>query len=597
MEKTTVFHLLRFFIFQQLCAAISATCYFPPEFQGEYKMQSTNSGDGVQYSVLNITGNSIPIWGNCHRRIGNNFILMINSGSNSCIRCLHLKLRSKNILQVNAASQESISKKCYTREESAEANCPTELSVQKRTTTEIILFKTKDLEGSNIQREFCPLYNNYNLRYFTTDKFYRRECIGFESDLDTCPSGSTLNIHFRQCLFDNYDLKFDCLGEWEGPNGQMHIALLDNRHFKKQLPQYRCGLYKRNESTGSIYLSLGKDSTCNTDLHNATYGHEVFELVPKEETSWPREIAFGQCNFPEWLIGNWEHARVDEKTFIYLDHNSFKTYTIKCVEKNNSDDKYLVFTRTQCGEEQYNCLKIKKRSTNIIEFQLGTNFSKNKDVFDLCSETNFQDNNWITQGRLNRKLEASCPISGEYTGVIPDNTEFCAKLWSDCRAPELMYYQVSDCVTSEVVEEREYRCLGHWTEGELLYTYTQRKDVASEAFECFVGSIISEKEDIYIKEAGEHCQRLIDPLQYGMKLIKQGLYSCIGSIPNTHYDVTTKRLSTIQPNSASTKSWNIGAQYPAIPDNYDNTIGGAASILSVKYLVSFIIFVNVIVYF
>lgn len=134
---------------------------------------------------------------------------------------------------------------------------------------------------------------------------------------------------------------------------------------------------------------------------------------------------------------------------------------------------------------------------------------------------------------LDRQKESSCPISGEYTGYIPDTTELCAKLWSDCRAQELMYYQVSDCVTNEIYEEREYRCLDHWREAELLYTYTQRKDVTSETFECFVGSIISENKDIYIKEAGEHCQRQIDPLIYGMKLNKQGLYSCIGMFVST----------------------------------------------------------------
>lgn len=122
-----------------------------------------------------------------------------------------------------------------------------------------------------------------------------------------------------------------------------------------------------------------------------------------------------------------------------------------------------------------------------------------------------------------------CPISGEYTGMIPQTTDLCAKLWSDCRAPELMYYQVSDCVSKEIYEEREYKCLGHWREAELLYTYTQRQDVAAGIYECFVGSIISDTE-IFIKEAGEHCQRQADPLKYVMKLNKQGegMYSCIG---------------------------------------------------------------------
>nr|CAD7405109.1 unnamed protein product [Timema cristinae] len=55
-----------------------ASCYFSIELQGEFVMQSTVNpiGSRVQYSHVNITADSIPIWGHCHRRIGNNVILM-----------------------------------------------------------------------------------------------------------------------------------------------------------------------------------------------------------------------------------------------------------------------------------------------------------------------------------------------------------------------------------------------------------------------------------------------------------------------------------------------------------------------------------------
>jgi hypothetical protein len=54
----------------------AATCYFAPEVQGEFVMQSSVTMGQVQYSRVNITGESIPIWGICHKRIGNNVILM-----------------------------------------------------------------------------------------------------------------------------------------------------------------------------------------------------------------------------------------------------------------------------------------------------------------------------------------------------------------------------------------------------------------------------------------------------------------------------------------------------------------------------------------
>lgn len=41
--------------------------------------------------------------------------------------------------------------------------------------------------------------------------------------------------------------------------------------------------------------------------------------------------------------------------------------------------------------------------------------------------------------------EEACPIAGEYTGVIPDNPSMCAKMYSDCRNPQRMFYRVANC--------------------------------------------------------------------------------------------------------------------------------------------------------
>lgn len=68
-----------------------------------------------------------------------NLVYAYSLPGSSCIRCLHLKLQSKNVLQVLSSSKEVISK-CYTNEELAEANCPTEESLRTRSTTELILF-------------------------------------------------------------------------------------------------------------------------------------------------------------------------------------------------------------------------------------------------------------------------------------------------------------------------------------------------------------------------------------------------------------------------------------------------------------------------
>lgn len=121
---------------------------------------------------------------------------------------------------------------------------------------------------------------------------------------------------------------------------------------------------------------------------------------------------------------------------------------------------------------------------------------------------------------LDKNEESPCPVSGLYTGNIPDETSLCARLSSNCESLDVMFYSVMDCASHQVFEDREYRCLGQWKEGNLLYTYTQRTDAS--AYECFVGFIMSNHE-IYIIEAGEHCDRKLDPFRFGMKLLRKGI--------------------------------------------------------------------------
>lgn len=63
--------------------------------------------------------------------------------------------------------------------------------------------------------------------------------------------------------------------------------------------------------------------------------------------------------------------------------------------------------------------------------------------------------------------------------------------------------------------ERKYQCVGEWSESNVIYTYTRRLDIPT--YECFVGALYTDNE-IFIKEAGEHCQRDVDPYRYGMQL-------------------------------------------------------------------------------
>ncbi|KRT79884.1 hypothetical protein AMK59_7920 [Oryctes borbonicus] len=325
------------------------------------------------------------------------------------------------------------------------------------------------------------------------------------------------------------DFRLSCIGQWTDPDGQRYLALGDTR----KRPAYRCAQFHENLETGKIHIALSKDSTCDLQLRSPTQGYETISLTPityKEDQKWQEEIDSTDCRFPLWVQSQWEHVKVENNKFFYKDQTDFITYNLKCLTKV-TPDKYLVYSRTHCTEKRYNCLWIQRRSDDVFEFQLGGTAIKYR-TEHVCNPSNML-NKWITQSRKLPISPIKCPISGVFKGVIPEMKSYCTNLSSDCMTPDLMYYKVFNCDTMDVIEEREYRCLGHWKEDDLLYTYTKRHDkIAQGTFECFVGSIVSDKEDyIIIKEAGEHCQRNMDPLSSGMKLIKQKQLTvlCVGN--------------------------------------------------------------------
>ena len=72
-------------------------CYFSVDFQGEFVTQVASSlgdpdtnlaGDQIQYSTVHIQPDGIPIWGKCHKKIGNNVILVERSVIFYIIMCL-----------------------------------------------------------------------------------------------------------------------------------------------------------------------------------------------------------------------------------------------------------------------------------------------------------------------------------------------------------------------------------------------------------------------------------------------------------------------------------------------------------------------------
>lgn len=223
---------------------VRASCFFAPELQGSFITQSAVTHDNqVMYTRVNITEDSIPIWGFCHLKIDSNVILRIDADETSCFRCFRLKLMARNVLSVHTAEKDYISK-CYTNEEKAIASCPTpDILKDRNLHKEIMLYKLSEYNGDDIRREYCPINGRYRLSYSIDDGMSEPiECSAKISEMDNCPSGSAMNLRFRQCTFKDYETTLECLGHWQGYGGQQYMAMVNTQSKEQFGPQYRCAV-------------------------------------------------------------------------------------------------------------------------------------------------------------------------------------------------------------------------------------------------------------------------------------------------------------------------------------------------------------------
>ncbi|XP_018353118.1 PREDICTED: uncharacterized protein LOC108754941 [Trachymyrmex septentrionalis] len=498
-------------------------CYFPADFQGEFVTQVSGKGvEGmvnapIQYSAINITFNAIPVWGYCHKRVGDNVLLIDRFNDKDCIRCFRLQRRSRNVIEMFAETFN----RCYTHESAALASCSALNSIS-------ILYRTKEIDGSATRREYCPIAGLYHFKYsVNNNSAVSLECNTFSSEFSNCPDGSILQLKFKRCNFEKRNVQYNCLGSWPGPNNSTYFALWDS-DVNDGGPQYRCGLYYVDNKRGKTYMALSSDSSCTQDLDNATHGYETLILSKSlNQKKMPEYVITHVATFPKWAQGVWEESLIVNGTMTFTDLNGYNSYTFITVESNEETGRHIVYSKDQCEQSAFVCLLMRQRSENVLEFALGTINNPVSYQSDLCDDPYMDKRLWMTQSRIERVVESPCPITGQYVGRITDLSGMCAELSSNCNTREIMYFKVNDCESGELYEERTYLCLGQWEEDGVMYTYTMRNDTATN--ECFVGLIVND-EEIYIKEAGGHCIRNIDPKQQGMRLYKKG--QCYGNSPS-----------------------------------------------------------------
>lgn len=576
-------------------------CYFPGELQGVWATQMTTTLDTlrgtrspISYQEVTIEADMILQWGVCHARADNNVILMDSTGGSKCYRCVYLNVASPMVVQVWTMGLET----CYTSEEAALSTCPPSQAMASKRAREIMLYKVRSAWGiPEVLEVECPLNGRYRFTYKRGHNGIATAlCDQPTSEFSNCPYGFGFSVTFNECsFFTPLKTGLQCLGSWMGEDGEDYMAVMDTSVQDGQdAPKFKCGMFREEAGTGRIFIAFSEDSTCTNSLTSPKDGYETYELISIPSLPLPPSVGAANCTFPMSLMGHWHHTYVADNTVVFKDYRNFKTYSARCVKDLNDGERYIVYARTHCGDWTYNCLWLKRRSANILEFMLGL---YPRETFDdrLCDADKFGDmTSWTTQGKSVLEEPTTCPIIGNYAGELPDANGICAQLYSDCRDPQIMYYTVSDCSNSSAVyEQREYQCLGQWEEEGRVYALTYRRDIR--IYECFVG-VIRPNGVVFIKEAGTVCSRGVQPEVLGMKLRRKGESCPQSSTPfqaSHNSQREENRPRTVQPPwLRTTRPWKPITGRPRHRGSGSMGLSTTSQPSLIVLLVSFYIFVN-----
>ena len=475
--------------------SVVCECYFPVEMQGEFTTQWKNAHE-ITYTSLSLTFNSVPGWGTCHSKHRENIILRdTEMAGGDCFRCIRIVQRSANVNQVHARDLN----RCFATEEEALEDCPQQHEVRDRRVEEIMLYKTRGFYGEPaVSQVHCPFSGNWKFSYSSSNGRLT-SCNSEASEAGGCPGEFMIDLKFRDCDFPDFEMSFQCLGHWTGEDGLNYLSLLDMnlpQLGEEPRPRYRCAVYQSDVHTGTTHMALSNDSTCVSQLENHLTGYETLKLEKKVKES---IILEAKESYPIWSQGDWGKISIHGSDLSYRSAEELTTYHARALI-SPAAGKFLVRIGTACGELGYACIALELRTENILEIKIG----KVDSTVDLglCSEENLAKYPWVTAGK--ETTVTPCPLTGSFTGVIPDAEGLCARSSTSCSRPDLMEYQVYNCEnTTEVYEDRLYQCYGQFPDGGLVYTLTKRLDIPIQ--ECFVGTTVGPAH--YIMEAGAHCQR------------------------------------------------------------------------------------------
>ena len=88
-------------------------------------------------------------------------------------------------------------------------------------------------------------------------------------------------------------------------------------------------MYHQDLSTGKLFVTFSRDSTCTKNLQSPWDGYEILTLNPDNKVKISETVNQQRCLFPIWSLGKWKDMKVREMVMV----NNNKVVSNFCILK------------------------------------------------------------------------------------------------------------------------------------------------------------------------------------------------------------------------------------------------------------------------
>ncbi|XP_011315373.1 uncharacterized protein [Fopius arisanus] len=232
------------------------------------------------------------------------------------------------------------------------------------------------------------------------------------------------------------------------------------------------------------------------------------------------------CEFPAGWAGQWFQSGKPSPVTINATNIGERT----CVEKKG--DMYVVYDNSSSGEN-YNCLIINDRHTNVIQFrEVGYGHRSPMKLEEMCQATT-TDDSLFTMFRLN-PTPIPCPFQGPpFTFTYNRGTGECAQPISHAEgcteeSKLLLKYQACPDVPGSESNTEELQCLATWKDGRNRYLvgtlklFGRNAVTNEETFRCFLYEKNTHHRDVtyVLAQSGDSTCSALNSVAEGSRTIK-----------------------------------------------------------------------------